>query len=104
MSEPSIKVKNLHKNFEIKTNIFSKEKISVKAVSGVTFDIKKGETLGLVGESGCGKSTLGRMIVRLLESDQGEIFYRNQNITKYKGEQLRKLRQKNTNHLSRSIR
>ncbi len=94
MSENLIKVKNLRKNFEIKTNIFSKEKISVKAVSGVTFDIKKGETLGLVGESGCGKSTLGRIIVRLLESDQGEIFYRNQNITKYKGEQLRKLRQK----------
>ena len=94
MNDTLISIKDLHKSFEIKTNIFSKEKISVKAVSGVTFDIKKGETLGLVGESGCGKSTLGRMIVKLLESDRGEIFYRDQNITKYKGETLRKLRQK----------
>ena len=94
MDMPLISVKNVHKNFNIKSALFSKEKISIKAVSDVTLDIKQGETLGLVGESGCGKSTLGRLIVRLLKNDSGQIFYRKENITQYEGEQLRKLRRK----------
>ncbi len=92
MSETLLKIENLHKSFPIKGGLLSKEIASVKAVSGVSFDIRKGETLGLVGESGCGKSTLGRCIIRLLDSTSGKIIYRDQDITQSKGEDLRALR------------
>ena len=69
MSEVLLEVKNLKKYFEV-----GKKQI-LKAVDGVSFQIYKGETLGLVGESGCGKSTLGRTIVRLYQPTEGEIFY-----------------------------
>src|SRR5690606_7542242 len=64
------------------------------AVDGVTFDINKGETLGVVGESGCGKSTLGRVILHLLESTDGELFYEGQDITKLTKSEFRELRKK----------
>src|SRR5690606_22384989 len=64
-----IEVKNLQKHFPMTG------KLSLKAVDGVSFDIKKGETLGLVGESGCGKSTTGRTIMRLYQPTGGEIYY-----------------------------
>lgn len=64
----------------------------LKRVDGVSFAVKKGETLGLVGESGCGKSTTGRTILRLLEPTEGNIFFNGEEITRYKGEKLRKLR------------
>jgi len=75
-------VDNVRKYFPITRGIiFQKEIASVKAVDGVTFTIKPGETLGIVGESGCGKSTLARCIVRLLDSTDGRILFEGRDIT-----------------------
>lgn len=71
---------------------FKQRRRKLRAVDGVSFDLKKGETLGLVGESGCGKSTLGRMLVRLEKSDQGKIIYEGNDVTAWQGEKLRQWR------------
>lgn len=72
--EKLVEIKNLKKHFQLNS------KTSIKAVDGLTFDIYKGEILGLVGESGCGKSTTGRTIIQLYEPSGGEIFYNGNNI------------------------
>jgi oligopeptide transport system ATP-binding protein len=94
MSDALLKVENLVKHFPIHGGIFSREVASVKAVQGVSFEIKKGETLGLVGESGCGKSTLGRCIVRLHDATSGHIIYNGRDITRIQGTELREMRKK----------
>ena len=94
MSEVLLKIENMTKVFPIKGGIFSREVASVKAVSDVSLEIRKGETLGLVGESGCGKSTLGRCIIRLLEPTSGRIFFKGQDVTNIKAEELRHLRRR----------
>lgn len=83
-----IEVKNLKKYYDIKQGML--KKISVKAVDDVSFQIKRGETLGLVGESGCGKTTLGRTILRLYEPTDGEIYFRGQKINHVKMDDYRK--------------
>jgi ATPase components of various ABC-type transport systems, contain duplicated ATPase len=92
MREVLLQVKNLKKHFPISSGILGKVKNHVKAVDDVSFDIYKGETLGLVGESGCGKSTTGRMLVNLLEPTSGEIIFNNEDITKANKKRIKELR------------
>jgi len=77
-----IEVKNLKKYFPVKSQFITSNKKFIKAVDGVSFEIKKGETFGLVGESGCGKSTLGRSITRLYNITSGDIFFEGTNIAR----------------------
>jgi oligopeptide/dipeptide ABC transporter ATP-binding protein len=83
MSTPLLTVRNLQKYFPTSRNVgFRKEKLQVKAVDGISFDLMRGETLGLVGESGCGKTTAGRTILKLIEPTNGEIVFEGKDITK----------------------
>ncbi|MBP6063099.1 MAG: ATP-binding cassette domain-containing protein [Fusobacteriaceae bacterium] len=92
--ENLIEIKNLTKFFPQKNSFFAKEKKVLKAVDNVSLEIRKGETLGLVGESGCGKTTLGRTILKLYEPTSGEIIYNKENITKYNFNQMLPFRKK----------
>src|SRR5579883_1129696 len=92
MSGPLLKVQDLKKNFVIETSIRGRILNAVRAVDGVSFDLNKGETLGLVGESGCGKSTVGRLILRLLEPTGGSICFEGKNVLAYDTADLRRFR------------
>ncbi|WP_066054808.1 ABC transporter ATP-binding protein [Robertmurraya korlensis] len=87
-----LEVRNLKTYYPIKGGIFRKTVAVVKAVDDISFEIKKGETLGLVGESGCGKSTAGRTILRLLDATDGQIIFDGEDITNIRGVSLRKVR------------
>ncbi len=89
---PLIEVRGLKKYFPTHSHFFFREKAYVRAVDGVDLFIRKGETLGLVGESGCGKSTLGRLILRLEEPSEGQIFFEGQDIVRYDSKRIRQLR------------
>jgi len=93
-----VKVENLKKYFPIGVSLldrlFSREKKFVRAVDGVTFDIKNGEIFGLVGESGCGKTTCGKLIMKLIEPTSGRIRFRGQDITDLDDKEMRKYRSK----------
>lgn len=78
---PLLEIQDLQKFFTVKNSIFKDRKKVLKAVDGISFEIKKGETFGLVGESGCGKSTTGRSIVRLYEPNGGKVIFDGQDIT-----------------------
>src|SRR3954468_17899066 len=88
-----LQVKDLKKHFRIGGGLFkNRQGKQLKAVDGVTFDIRRGETFGLVGESGCGKTTLGQTIVRLYEPTSGQIIFDGNDISGMSDDKLRPLR------------
>ncbi len=91
-SQNILEVKNLKKYFPIKAGVLQKVVGHVKSVDGVSFEIKKGQTFGLVGESGCGKTTIGRTILRLVEPTEGEAILNGKDIFKMSKKELQKIR------------
>jgi len=90
-----VDIKDLKMHFPVKSNGLLRRTIgAVKAVDGVSFSVKRGETLGLVGESGCGKSTTGRAILQLHRPTSGTVLFEGQDLTKVKGEDMRRIRRK----------
>ena len=87
-----LKVEGLVKHFPVTRGIFRRQVGTVKAVDGISFEIKGRETLGLVGESGCGKSTTGRVILQLLEATSGKVFFKEHELTSISKTDLRKQR------------
>jgi peptide/nickel transport system ATP-binding protein len=87
-----LSVNGLQKHFPITTGLFKRQVGAVQAVDGVTFDVVRGETMGLVGESGCGKTTTGRLLTRLIEPTSGRIEFDGHDITHMSQGQLRPLR------------
>ncbi|AUS78314.1 dipeptide ABC transporter ATP-binding protein [Actinoalloteichus sp. AHMU CJ021] len=93
MSEPILQVRDLVKHFPVKRGVLFRRTIGqVKAVDGVSFDLNKGETLGVVGESGCGKSTLAQVLMRLEPATSGTALFEGQDIFSLNGSALRRLR------------
>ncbi|CRK83472.1 ABC transporter ATP-binding protein [Neobacillus massiliamazoniensis] len=91
-SENLLEIKNLKTYYPVKGGFFKHTVGHVKAVDNISFEIKKGETFGLVGESGCGKSTAGRTILRLLKATDGQIIFDGKDITNLSGRSLREIR------------
>jgi peptide/nickel transport system ATP-binding protein/oligopeptide transport system ATP-binding protein len=89
---PLLEVKNLNKAFTTSSGLTGSNKQKLQAVNGLSFSLFKGETLGLVGESGCGKSTTGKLILRLIEADSGEIRYQGTNLSQLSSSHMRPLR------------
>lgn len=92
MSEYLLEVKNVVKHFPIHGGIFLRQVGTVHALNGVSFTLREGETLGVVGESGCGKSTLGKTLLRLHEPTSGEAVFQGENLFQLRGKKLRDLR------------
>ena len=87
-------VDDLKMHFPIYRGVFQRQVGAVRAVDGVSFDVRRGETLGLVGESGCGKSTTGRTILQLYKPTAGNVTFEGTDLVKLKGEQMRQMRRK----------
>ena len=90
-----VSVRDLEMYFPVRSGVIFQKKVSdIKAVDGVSFDIRRGETLGLVGESGCGKTTTGRCILQLYKPTRGGVLFEGQDLTRLKGGQLRRFRRR----------
>jgi oligopeptide transport system ATP-binding protein len=93
LGEPLLEVNNLVMHFPLTQGIIFQRKVgAVQAVDGVTFGVRRGETLGLVGESGCGKSTTGRAILQLYKPTSGEVVFQGKDLTKLPGGDMRRMR------------
>jgi oligopeptide transport system ATP-binding protein len=93
-NEILVSVEDLKKYFPITRGVFQKHIGDIKAVDGISFFVRRSETLGLVGESGCGKTTTGRVVLQLYRPTAGNVFFEGQDLTSMKGEQLRHMRRK----------
>ena len=91
---PLLEVRGLAKTFPVRAGALQRVVGQVRAVDGVDFEVRAGETLGLVGESGCGKTTVGRLILRLIEPTAGSVFFEGVDITKLSGSQLKSYRRR----------
>lgn len=89
-----LRVEDLMMHFPIYRGVFQRQVGAVRAVDGVSFDVMRGETLGLVGESGCGKSTTGRAILQLYKPTAGNVHFEEKDLVKLKGEEMRQMRRK----------
>jgi oligopeptide/dipeptide ABC transporter ATP-binding protein len=94
MSDVLLRTENLVKSFPVRAGFFGQHRLRLVAVDNVTLAIRKGETLGLVGESGCGKTTLGLTILKLYEPTSGAILFEGEDLAQLEGEPLRKSRRK----------
>lgn len=94
MSEYFLEVKKLKKYFPVYGGVFLRQVANVYALDGVSFNVRRGETIGLVGESGCGKTTLGRTVLRLYDPTEGQIFFKGTDITTISQNAMRRLRNK----------
>ncbi len=92
--KPLLEIKELKKYFVVNDSMFENRRSYLKAVDGISFEIKKGETFGLVGESGCGKSTTGRSIVRLYEPTGGKVIFDGDDITNLSDKEMLKYRKR----------
>jgi peptide/nickel transport system ATP-binding protein/oligopeptide transport system ATP-binding protein len=90
--EALLRVENLYKHFPVRSGVLQRVTAWVQAVDGVTFDIRKGETFGLVGESGCGKTTVGRTILRLIPPTAGDVFFEDKDVFSLPKRELKRLR------------
>src|SRR5436305_4542392 len=88
-----LEVRDLVKHFPVRAGFFQRTMAEVHAVCGLSFDVGKGETLGLVGESGCGKSTTGRLLLRLLAATSGSVKFQGNEVLDTKARDMRALRQ-----------
>ncbi len=92
MSQYLLEARNIKMHFPLKKGMFSRKENFVKAVDGVSFTIKPGETLSIVGESGCGKSTTGRVLMKLLDPTEGRIIFEGEDITDFSADKIRPYR------------
>lgn len=92
MTDLLLQVEHLKKYFPIRSGLFDRQIGEVKAVDDISFTVRKGETLGIVGESGCGKSTTGRMLMRLIEPTDGKVIFDGKDVTSLSQTEMRKLR------------
>src|SRR5690348_10707648 len=92
--KPLVEIRGLYKRFPVKGGIPQRTVAEVRAVDGVDLEIRRGETLGLVGGSGCGKTTVGRLVLRLIEPTAGSIIFDGTDITKISGARLKSFRRR----------